>query len=484
MNDTIGRRAARGTAWLGLVNLLSKGSQILVTLALGAYLTRSQLGAVTIAVVLVNLGQTLQTMGVYDVISRTGHEVRAFTGSVATLSVLVAVGASLLLLISGGLLADVIGAPSAAWPIRVAGLSLPFTAYAGVQMAYLHRGLDFRRRLLPDAGSALAGAAVTVVGAATGAGPWSLVAGILTTAVLAPLLGLAVGVRIPLRWDAVHVRETLAWVGVVGPAAVLGVLLLNIDYVVVTRALGEDATGLYSYAYRFAFVPYIMIAVVLSGVAFPVYSRLVERPGAEGRPGAALAPAFTRVIHGLLAATGGLYLLLALLAPQIVVIDPRWEPSAAVLRVLCVYGLLLGLILAGYDALRAAGRPGVYLRAQAAHVVLLLASSILLVHRAGIVGVAWAQVLTAGLVAAGVTMELVRTGVMTRGLARTLLGPVGAAAVTLAVYGAAGWVGALPAANSLPGLFALGAVLAACYGGTLLLVDRDALRQLREVTGR
>ncbi len=483
MNDTIGRRAARGTAWLGLVNLLSKGSQILVTLALGAYLTRSQLGAVTIAVVLVNLGQTLQTMGVYDVISRTGHEVRAFTGSVATLSVLVAVGASLLLLVGGGVLAGVIGAPSAAWPIRVAGLGLPFTAYAGVQMAFLHRQLDFRRRLLPDAGSALTGAAVTVVGAATGAGPWSLVAGILTTALLAPVLGLAVGVRIPLRWNAVHVREALRWVRVVGPAAVLGVLLLNIDYVVVTRALGEEANGLYSYAYRFAFVPYIMIAVVISGVAFPVYSRLVKRPGAAERPGETLEPAFTRVIHGLLAATTGLYLLLALLAPRIVVIDQRWAPSAPVLTVLCGYGLLLGLILAGYDALRAAGRPGLYLRAQAVHVVLLLATSIVLVHRAGILGVAWAQVLAAGVVAVGVAVELGRAGVLRPGSARTLVGPATAATATLAAYGVAGRAGALPPTDSLPGLFVLGGVLAACYGGTLLLVDRGALRQLREVAG-
>ncbi|MFZ0161860.1 MAG: oligosaccharide flippase family protein [Kineosporiaceae bacterium] len=486
MTEAIGRRAAHGTAWLGLVNMLSKGSQVLVTLALGSYLSRAELGSVTIAVVLVNLGQTLQSMGVYDVISRTTHEVRAFTGTVATLSLLMAAGASVMLFAAGGPIAELVGAPSAAWPIRITGLSLPFTAYAGVQMAYLHRRLDFRRRLIPDAGSALAGAAVTIGSAALGAGSWSLVAGILTTAVLAPLFGILVGVRIPLRWNRSHRHETVTWIRVVGPAAVLGVLLLNIDYVVVTRSLGEEANGLYSYAYRFAFVPYIMIAVVLSGVAFPVYTRVVERDRLSGAPvpGSLLTAAFTRVLHALLAATAGLYVLLALLAPRIVVIDARWGPSAPVLTVLCGYGLLLGLVLAGYDALRAIGRPEVYLRAQATHVVLLLGLAILMVRRSGIIGVAWAQLIAAALVTGGVAVALARVGVLNAGCARVLRGPAAAAAVTVAVFAGMNGARLLPPDDSLPGLLALGLGLAACYTVTLAAVDRGAVRELRHLAGR
>ncbi len=502
MTTTLGGQAARGAAWLGLVNLLSKGAQVLVTLALGAFLTRAEVGAATIAVLLVNLGMTLQSMGVYDVVSRTRHEPREFSGTVAALSVAVAGVASLLLLLGGGAIASWVGAPNAAGPIRVAGLSLPFTAYAGVQMAYLHRHLDFRRRLVPDAGSALAGALVTIAAAAAGAGVWSLVAGILLTAVLAPLLGLAVGVRIPLHWNTVHLRETVGWARVVGPAAVLGVLLLNIDYVVVTRALGEDANGLYSYAYRFAFVPYIMIAVVLSGVAFPVYTRLIARAqgadpdGAPTRPIAAtagaVAPAARRVLHVLVASTGGLYLLLALLAPRIVVIDQRWAPSAAVLTVLCGYGLLLSLLLAGYDALRAIGRPGHFLAAQAVHVVLLLVLAVLAVRGVGwsdgpppmeqaIVAVAWAQVLAAGLVAVGVLLALVRAGVIGAATLTVLRGPVVAAATTVAVALGLEATGLAPSPASLPGLVWIGLLLGIVYAGVLLVLDRGALAELKEL---
>lgn len=473
---SLSRQAARGTAWLGLVNLLSKGSQIVVTLTLGAFLSRADVGAVTIAVVIVNFGVAVQVMGVSDVVSRTRHDPRSFAGTIATMTVTVGVVACLLLEAVAVPLTAAVGAPAAAGPLRVAALGLPFIAYSAVQLGLLHRELDFRRRLLPDAGSAIAGAALTVTLAAGGAGAWSLAAGVLLTAVLSPLLGWAVGVRIGLRWNAEHAAEALPWVRLVGPGAILGVLLLNVDYLVVTQALGEEANGLYSYAYRFAFVPYAMVAIVLSGVAFPVYSRLV----ADGGP-AALRSAVPRFVHLLLVLTGGLYVLMAVLAPRIVVIDERWAPSAPVLQVLCLYGAGFGLLLAGYDALRAAGRPGAYLAAQATHLVLLLGLAVVLVRRDGIVGVAWAQVVAVALLCLGTAAVLVRAGVVDRRLWRTALGPLVAAGVVVLVARGTALVWD-PPADSLPGVLALGALLAACYAGVIVAVDRDAVRELRTLS--
>ena len=472
-----------------------------MTLALGAFLTRDQLGTVTIAVAVLNIAAMVQLLGVYDVLSRTRSDPLAFAGSLATMTLATGVVVAALLAAFADPLAQLLGAPQAPGPIRVVALTLPFTAYVGVQFAYLHRKLDFRARLLPDAGSALVGAAVTVTTAAAGAGAWSLVAGVAVTAVLGPVLALLGGVRIPLRLDRNHLSEALAWMKVVGPAAMLGVLLLNIDYVVVTRVLGEAATGLYSYAYRFAFVPYIMVAVVLGGVAFPVYTRLMD----DGGP-AAVAPAFTRLLHAQLAVVVGLYLLLALLAPRIVVIDARWAPSAPVVTVLSLYGVLLCLVAAGHDATRAIGRPVAYLQAMALHVALLAAFVIVAVHAdswtwftvpspfavsddvtstgvepavaAGIVGVAWAQVIAAALTVALVYLRLGRAGVLQRRAARTVVGPVTAAALTGAAFAAVTRAGWLPADDSLPGLVVVGLALTMTYGGVLLAVDRSAIGEI------
>lgn len=470
--------ATRGTLWLGLVNLLSKGSQVAVTLTLGVFLTATQLGRVTVIIALLNLGLVLQSAGVYDVIARTSENPRRFAGTVATISVVT--GALITFL--GGLLSPQIaaltGAPGGADLLRVAMLSLPFTAYAGVQMGCLHRELDFRRRLLPDAGSALIGAAVTVGSAAAGLGDWSLVAGVVTTAVLAPALGAAVGVRVPLRWSPKDARATARWAAVVGPGAVLGLVLLNLDYVVVSRALGEAATGVYSLAYRIAFVPYITIAVVLGGVAFPVYTRLAASSGRE-----ALSLAFTRFMHVVLATTGGAYVTLALLADRVVVLGERWAGSVPVLRVLTAYGLLLSLVLTAQEALRAAGRPALYLGSEFVHVLVLLGAAVALV-RFGVVGVAWAQagaVLVATIV---VAVMLARTGILHRGLLRAALGPgLAAGAVALAHWSARA-AHLLPPPRSLVGGIVVGLVVLLAYAGVLALVDRRFIRDLRLALGR
>ncbi len=465
-------QATRGALWLGLVNLLSKGAQVLVTLALGLFLTAAELGTVTVVVTLLNVGLVLQSMGVYDVIARTEHEPRRFTGTVATLSVGAAAGLGAMLALFAPQVAASVGSPGATDLLRVCASSLPFTAYAAVQQGYLHRALDFRRRLVPDSGSALTGAAVTIACAAAGFGAWSLVAGLVTTAVLAPLLGLAVGVRIRPRWDRAHARDATRWMAVTGPGAVLGVVLLNLDYVVVNRALGETATGLYSFGYRIAFVPYIMGAVVLGGVAFPVYARLA----AAGGP-TAIVPALQRFLHVVVATTGGAYVVMALLADRIVVISPRWEGSAPVLRVLCLYGVLLSLVLTGHEALRAAGRPGLYLRAQLLHVCVLLAAAVWAV-RHGIVAVAWAQVVAALVAVVVVAAMLWHLRLLSPGAVRLLVGPAAAALAVACLHLSADALGLLPPADSLPGGVVVGLLAVSAYAVVLALVDRPFVRDL------
>ena len=87
MTAALGTRAVRGSLWHGAVNLVSKSSQMLVTLVLAALLTEGQLGAVALAVALVNLGQVVQSIGVYDVIGRTERDPRRTAGTVLTFSV-------------------------------------------------------------------------------------------------------------------------------------------------------------------------------------------------------------------------------------------------------------------------------------------------------------------------------------------------------------------------------------------------------------
>lgn len=472
---------SRGAAWLGLVNVLSKGSQVLVTLALARFLRSSQLGEVTIMVTVLNLGQLLQSMGVYDVVARTSRPPQEFAGTVASLSLAVSSVLALLCFTFARDIAATLHSPGAGPLVRAGALGLPFIAYGGVQLALVHRRLDFRRRLLPDAGSSILGALVTVTLAALGFGTTAVVAGVLLSCVAMPTLGFLAKIVVPLRWHSADAREAVHWVRIVGPGAVIGLVLLNVDYVIVSRDLGSSATGTYSLAYRFAFAPYIMVAVVLAGVAFPNYSRFVRE-----RDWAGLEKTFLGIVSLLLAVVGFIYITIALLADRVIILSPRWVQSGPVLSILCGYGLSLSLQLTFQTALRALGRPGMYLASQVIHCSLLVPSLLVLVPRYGILGAAWAQLCSAAL-SMLITMTILHT-VSTlrwqrtlRELSRVLLAVVVTGAVGLGLRQLS-W---LQAPDSLGRSAVLAMGISGVYVVSLAAFDRKRVMQLASsVTAR
>ncbi len=475
MADDLTGRATRGAAWLGATNLVSKGTQMGVTVVLAATLSEAELGRVTVAVALVNVSQVIQSMGVFDVLARTRRSVTVMAGTVLTLSLTVAGALALAVVLLRRPLAAALGGPDAAPLLAITAVSLPFAAAGGVQMAVMHRGLDFRRRVLPDAGSAVAGGVVTVVLAVLGHGGYSLALGLLCTAVLQPVLGRAVGVRIRPGWDAAAAREAVRWARVVGPAALVGVLLVNIDYPAVARLLGTEALGVYSMAFRIAWIPYITGAVVLGAVAFPVYTAMI-RDGRRAAVPAAVA-LFTRAVVVLV---GGLYVLIALLAPRIVVLDARWAPAVPVLLVLCCYGFASSLLHTWYEPTMAVGRPRCFLVLEVVRLVLLVAG-LALMTRHGVVAAATAQAIAAAVLVPAAWWAMRRSGcgpgaVELRRAAGALALP---AACTVGAWFAVEHTPLAGPADSLRTAIGEGVLLVAVFGASAYAVNRGALARLR-----
>lgn len=468
----LARSATRGTLWLGLVNLLAKGSQIVLTVVLAAFLTESELGLVTVAVALVGVGQVVQSMGVFDIVARTDRDPDAMAGVLMTISVGIGVLLALAGLLGAAPVAAVLGAPDAEPLVRIAALSLPFTAAGGVQMGLMHRNLQFRRRLVPDVGSALVASVLAVSLAAGGFGALSLPVGLLAGAVALPLLGIAAEVRIRPGWDTAAAAEALRWTRVVGPGAVVAVLLVNVDYLAVSRTLGPHAVGVYSLGFRIAWAPYVMVSLVLGAVSFPVYARLRR----ERRD---LRPAVTRFVRALLVLAGVPYVVFALLAERIVVLDGRWAPAAPVLVVLCGYGLGFGLQYVLQEVVRAVDRPGAYLLLQLAHLALLVAGLALLVPH-GVVATAWAQLVAVWLVVPPALLVLYRAG----GLPRPwpVLRTVGGLAAALAAGELADLAVRAAGADdpaSVPALLAAGTVVVVTVAAVAAVTNLDLLRDLR-----
>ncbi|WP_330277769.1 oligosaccharide flippase family protein [Lentzea sp. NBC_00516] len=460
--------AVRGSLWLFAVNLVSKSSQIVVTLALALFLTEADLGAVALVVSIVNIGQVVQAMGVYDIVSRTRLDPRRTAGTVLTMSIAAGVTLAAIIIATAGPIATALGAPEAAGMLRLAALTLPFTAAGGVQMALMHRNLDFRRRMLPDAGGMLIGAVVTVTLAANGTGPTALVLGLLCTAVAQPVLAAVAGARIRPVWDRDAATEATRWLAVVGPGALIAVLLINVDYLAIGHVLGPEAVGGYSLAFRIAWVPYIMIAVVLGGVLFPICAELV-RNGQSSQ----LSTTLQRFTIATLVITGGLYVVTALSAHGIVVLGEQWAGAAQILVLLCGYGFGLSLLHVWYQVIRAAGHARQYLALEATHLVALL-TALAFTTELGPQAVALTQLAVVWLLVPVTWLVLARHGLAFPLPFRATTSVIGAALVCTAISTL------LPETKTVAGLVATGLVLLATYCAITLPLNRTVLIGLKE----
>jgi PST family polysaccharide transporter len=469
--------AARGAAWLGLVNIVAKGSQVLVTLALARFLSPHELGLVSLTTAVLHFASLLQTMGLFDVVTRTRSDPQRLAGTLVTLGTTIGAVLGTAGFVAAPVLARALHTPDAAGLFRAVSVCLPAMAYAGVQVAITTRTLQYDRRVVAEGGSAVLGAATTVTLAAVGWGARGAVTGLIVAMISGPLLGIAVGIRIRPAWSSEHAREALGWAWVAGPGALIGLAILNVDYLVTARVLGETATGLYSLAYRVAFLPYVTGAMVLSGVAFPVFSQLHRRGKLTE-----LQQSITSVLGVSAAVVMGLYSVVFAVADQIVLLGTKWTDSVVPLQILCIFGIFMSLNLTFLDALRAMGHKGRYFWAQTAHLTVLLGSLITLTMLDGIQGTAWAQAGSACFVTVLATTLTCRiAGLPIRAVIGAVQAP--AAATALVVAATLGMLERGRDASLLTALL-IAASAALLYTAALWVLDRSLLlRALRLVPG-
>lgn len=298
--------------------------------------------------------------------------------------------------------------------------------------------------------------------------------GFLVLAVLQPLFGVLVGVRVRPRWDRAAAREAVQWIASVGLGAMVYTVMININFPIVSRLLGPEALGPYSLAFRVGLLPYLLAAVVLSGVAFPLYAKLIR----QGRRGE-LTNAVARFTHVLLLGVGGMYVVLALLSSHLVLLGDRWAPAVPALMVLCLYGLGLSLLTLWYQGIIVSGRLRQYLWFEIGHLAVLV-TSLLIFARYGITAGALAQTAAVWAVLAAMWVALRRASVAPsyRDIARAVRGFAVPAASCIALVVVSRWLGIEPAPGSLLGSVCEFVILVICYCAVAALTNQSLLASL------
>jgi teichuronic acid exporter len=165
--------------------------------------------------------------------------------------------------------------------IRVASLSLLFTAMATVPQALLQRNLRFRELALALVAGNLAGCVATVTCAFLDFGVWSLVIGSLAIAFVTSVVTLYYEHAVvwpDFSRGLAPVRHLLHFSAHIVGSRILWYWSFNLDLIILGRLVPSAAVGSYSVGSNLAAIPGDKVMDALNRVSFPTLSRMRADP--------------------------------------------------------------------------------------------------------------------------------------------------------------------------------------------------------------
>lgn len=463
----------RGTFWEYIAQYSGKFLVFISTAVLARLLFKEDFGIAGYALVVIGFLEVIEGLGIGPaIIYHHADPDRMDTAFWLSLGI----GFSLFCL-SWFLAAPLAGAffqDARAVPVtRVLGLEFIISAFSLVHAALLTKRLAFGRNFVPQMSRSLSKGVASIALAFYGFGAWSLIIGQLVGVLVASIIyWVIVPWRPSFRFHRNLAGSLLSYGARVVSSDGLGILMLNMDYLLVGRFMGAAALGVYTLAFR---VPELLVKQfcnIVGKVTFPVYSQIRDDPQALRR-------GFLVTIRYVTMITIPLGLGLALVAEPFVLtfFTEKWVDAVPVMVAISLYTLLRSLVFNAGGVYKATGRPGLLSKLNLIQAMITIpALWWAAVHINTLVAVAWMQVLLALLAGA---VKLIMAGrlinIPLRDLFRTFYPSLAAGGVmAMAVLAVAGLL-----AGTMPWiqLIVETAVGALVYSSLLFLLQReDVLR--------
>lgn len=382
-NRQIAQKTAWGFVWNFSAYFLGRLVVLITTSILARILAKNDFGLIAVAVVAINYLSVLKDLGMGAALIQRKGDVKEAVNTVFTINLIIGLTLSTIAILIAPWVAVYFKDPQVTPVLRWMGISFVINALGSVHTNWLVRDLDYRRKIIPDLGGALAKGVISIGMAYLGYGVWSLVFGQIASAVTSVVL-----VWIILPWrprltlDRSIAGSLIRFGTSVTVVDILTEITDNIDYVIVGRIFGLVQLSVYTLAYRLPEMLLIGNLWVMGGVVFPAFSTVQDRPN-ELRRGFL---ASVRLVE-LIAVPICLGLLIAADPIVRVVFGDQWLDAIPVLRVLAVYAWVysLGYHVGGFY--KAIGRPDILLRLSILTIIIII-PALLIGAQFGIIGVA------------------------------------------------------------------------------------------------
>jgi O-antigen/teichoic acid export membrane protein len=420
---TLGSKVGRGLAWSTVNTIIGRVGQLFVGVALARLIAPSEFGVFAAALVVLTVVISVSELGVSVAIvqAKDRAEVDRIAPVVTTVSVASGAVLAALMALLAPWLAQALGAPAAAGPIRVLALSLVIAGLSATPSACMQREFRQDRKLIADTVAFAVTTTVAVGMASAGFGAWSLAwSRVIGNIVLFGFTFALAPARYRPAWDAALARRLLLFGLPLAGASIVVFAVMNVDYAVIGNILGAEQLGIYVLAFNLSGWPVGAFSNTVRAVSLPAFSELrSDAPRYKASFGRALGMLFVPVVPACV--------LLGVLGGPLVrfVYGPRWSDAAAPLAFLAVLGASRVALELAYDFLVSAGASNEALRLNLLWFVSLIPTLIVAAHLGGITAVAAGHLLALVLVVLPAFMRaLSRLGVTMGSIAGPITRPL------------------------------------------------------------
>lgn len=388
MSTSYERLTFKGIGYNSAARFLMYLFATLSSIVLGRCLSARDYGIVSFAFIFVNFAANFADFGIGSAVIQRKELDPSATNTAFTLKCII--GAAVIAVTFGlSSFAPVfLDDPQITLIIRLLSLYFVITIVSFLPTALLTREMDFRKISIADTTLSLINSGTAIILALSGFGYWSIVAAyLIANTVAAVLLNLFRPVPVRLHLDRSQAREFISFGGSLFLSSLLVFLMFNLDNFIIGSVRGSGELGYYAVAYNWGSMICVMMYLVVLRVVFPLMAKLQDE---EGR----LRSTYLKTVEYSAYIVVLVNVVLFAVSREFLVCvlghnSDKWLPALGALRILCLYGILRGLLEPIGQVIVARGETRVLLKANIAASAIEATAVYPALVFFGIEGVAW-----------------------------------------------------------------------------------------------
>lgn len=332
MAESLKRKTVRGVAWSAVERFSTLFGQLIVNIVLARILMPEDFGMIAMLTVFIQFSQAFIDSGFTNALIQRKDRTNVDFCTVFYFNFVVACILYVILYISAPWIAEFYNMPPLTKIARILGINLVVGALASVHRTKLSIDLRFKVQSIISFLAVIISGVISILMAYNGFGIWALVFQSIISLTLQTILLFILGTHwIPsLVFSVYSFKKLFAYSSKILGSSLISLLYRNLYPIVIGKKFSAVELGYYSRADLFSTMPTSSITLILSKVAFPIFSTIQD-------DNAKLRVAYSKyIVYASLIVFPIMLGLAALSKPLIVVcMTDKWLMAVPLLQILC-----------------------------------------------------------------------------------------------------------------------------------------------------